>query len=227
MWGFLSIPVTVQLLQERGPVWEIRQMSPLSIWKLIFLLACQRPLGLFDVVRYLIQGASRIPGPPQLSSMAIWGAGTHLSSHLQWPVCLQARHGREGSFSHFWAGWLIFEAFPLAGFTSRWWLRFLGPLGLSWGCKALLTAVVIAWALVCLFLCQDLSSSSAWSRLLNTPIPPLGVGTSGFVGLIVTFGVSDSLVADWLMTCCRSRDWRSTVEGSTLVNFLQASTRCP
>ena len=47
------------------------------------------------------------------------------------------------------------------------------------------------------------------------------------MGLIVTFG-SFWLVlgADWLMTCCRSRDWHSGVEGSTLVNFLQASTRC-
>ena len=69
------------------------------------------------------------------------------------------------------AGWLTFEGFPLAGFTSRQVAKLFGPLRLSRGCQAWLTAMCtsLASALACLFSCQFLSSSSAWAQILNTP----------------------------------------------------------
>ena len=146
-------------------------------------------------------GAARIPGPPQASIMAISGVGAPLplwdwgQSHFRWPVLLQTRDGPGGSFWHFWAQWLIdlhLKHSPLLVLPPGRWLNFLGPLGLSCGCKTWLKAMAIslAWALACLFLHQVLSSSWAWSRLLNTSKATSRSWGMGFVGLIVTFGVS-------------------------------------
>ena len=133
----------------------------------------QGPLGLLDGDRHLMGGATRIPGLPQSSSMAISGAGAPLPlgdwghSHFQWPVCLQTVLGPGGSFWDSWAQWpvdLHLKHSPLLVSFPDWWLNLLAPFGLLWGCRAWLTAMAIslAWTLACLFSCWVLSSSSVY-----------------------------------------------------------------
>ena len=81
--------------------------------------------------------------------------------------------GLRGLFWYSWAQWLValhwkhsfLLLLPLYG-----WLSLLLSFGSSWvaghGCGQ---AINSAWTLACLYSCQVLSSSSVWSRLLNTP----------------------------------------------------------
>ena len=94
-------------------------------------------------------------------------------SLFKWPVYLQAGHDP----GHFLAildpaaSWLAFEAFSHVDLTSRWiaglpwptWVV-LGPQGMA----DTISHTHCAWALDRLFSCWILSSSWAWSQLLNT-----------------------------------------------------------
>ena len=92
-----------------------------------------------------------------------------------------------GSFCQFGAQWLVdlyLKHSTLLVLSQGGWLNFLGPLGLSWGCKTWLTVMgtSLAWALACLLSHQVLSSSLAWSQLSNIPKATFrswGIGVCG------------------------------------------------
>lgn len=75
--GFPSTPVSVQVLEGRGPVGELRQSKWLPYQlKIDFLAYCVRDHpGLLSGDRCLVEGSCQNPRPPQSSSVAISGAG--------------------------------------------------------------------------------------------------------------------------------------------------------
>ena len=113
--GFPSTAVTVQVLEEGGPVREIRHGKWLPCQLKIDFLAyhVKDHPGLLSGDRRLVEGSCQSPRPPESSSVAISGAGAPLtfqdwgSPTCSLPVRLRTGHGPRGSFWHFWAQWLV------------------------------------------------------------------------------------------------------------------------
>lgn len=110
-------------------------MAPMSIKKSILLPATSRATRGSPMERDIsLRRATRIPRQPQLSNMAISGAGVPLplwdweQSHFRWPLCLQLAK---------LASCLIFKAFPLISPIFRQMFRFFWPPWVALGLQGM------------------------------------------------------------------------------------------
>ena len=158
--GFPSTAVTVQVLEEGGPVREIRHGKWLPCQLKIDFLAyhVKAHPGLLSGDRRLVEGSCQSPRPPESSSVASQEREPPLPFRtgavplaVSLFVCrLDMDHGvLFGTFGP--NGWSTYLwSIPLTGFNHPpgGWLNFPGPLGLSCGCRAWLMAMAasLAWA---------------------------------------------------------------------------------
>ena len=129
------------------------------------------------------------------------------------------------------ASWLTFKAFPLAGFTSRRMVKLPWPPWVVLRLQGIADCYGHQFSLrpgLLVYVLDSLSSSSAWSQLLNTS---KAMSRSWNIRVcrpncnFWSFHLKSGV--DWLILCCLSRDWPLEVDRLVLVNFLKDFTSHP